>query len=74
MNAGMDFKEIFCLTNNLFGSSNQLPLPPTEDPFSLANEFSGFSTTKIKKIMNALAPDDPLQVNTGYLEKEQIAS
>ena len=65
-----NFKEIFCLTNNLLGSNNQLSLPPTEDLVYLANEFNDFFTTKIKKIMNALTPDDQLQINTGYLEKE----
>ena len=62
--------EIFCLTNNLLGSNNQLPLLPAEDPVSLANEFNDFFTTKMRKIMNVLAPDDPLQINTSYLEKE----
>ena len=48
-----DFKEIFDLNNNLLSSNNQLLLPPTEDLVSLANEFNDFSTTKIKKNMNA---------------------
>ena len=38
-----DFKEVFHLTNNLLSSNNQLPLPPTEDLVSLANEFNDFS-------------------------------
>ena len=68
------FKEIFHLTNNLLGSNNQLPLPPTEDPVSPANQFNDFFTTKIKKIVNALAPDDLSQINTRYLEKEYKAT
>ena len=63
-------KEIFYFPNNLLSSNNQLSLPPTEDQVSLANEFSDFFTTRIKRIMNAVAPDDPLQINTRYLEKE----
>ena len=70
MNAGMTFKEMFQLTNNLLGSNNQLPLPPTEESVYLAKEFSDFFTTKIKEIMKVLVPDDPLQINTRYLEKE----
>ena len=65
-----DFKEIFCLINNLLSSNNQLPLPPTEDLVLLAHTFYDFFTTKIKKIMHALAPDDPMLMNTGYLQKE----
>ena len=63
-----DLKEIFCLTNNLLSSNNQLSLPPPEDHVSLANEFNDFSM--IKKITNALTLDDPFQINTRYLEKE----
>ena len=51
-----DFREILHLTDNLLCSNNQCLLPPTEDPVSMANEFNDFFTTKIKKIMNALAP------------------
>ena len=37
-----NFKEIFTITNKLLGINNPLPLPPSDDPAKLAQEFSNF--------------------------------
>ena len=62
------YKEFFRLTNKLLGKDNELPLPPTEDLSVLANEFNNFSVSKIRKIMQDLAPNNINVTSDDYLE------
>ena len=46
-----NFKEIFTITNKLLGRNDPSPLPPSEDPARLAQEFSDYLQDKINSIM-----------------------
>ena len=63
-----NYKEIFRLTNKLLDKDNKLPLPPTEDLPVLANEFNIFFMSKIRKIMQDLAPNNITDTSDDYLE------
>ena len=49
-----DYKTLFDLTNSLLGKSDKLPLPPTRDLKSLAEDFSVFFGDKVDTIMKKL--------------------
>ena len=63
-----NYKEIFRLTNKLLGKDNGLPLPPTEDLSALANGFNNYLMSKIRKIMQDLAPNNITDTSDDYLE------
>ena len=43
-----------------------------ENPEKLATSFSEFFDEKIRKIMHVLAPENPSDINTVYIEKEPL--
>ena len=47
-----------------------MPLPPSEDKKTLADQFNSFFITKIKKIMEGFIPTNTHLVNPVYLESE----
>ena len=60
-----NFTEIFTITNRLLGRNEPPPLPPSEDPARLAQEFSDFFHDKINSIMLQLKPtsDCPITID-----------
>ena len=63
-----NFKEIFTITNKLLGRNDPLPLPPSDDPARLAQEFSDFFHDKIDNIMLQLKPTPECPINNRYIE------
>ena len=63
-----NFKEIFTITNKLLGRNNPSPLPPSEDPARLAQEFSDYFQDKIKSIMLPLKPTSDCPIDNRYIE------
>ena len=62
------FKEIFIITNKLLGRNDPSPLPPSEDPARLAQEFSDYFQDKINSIMLQLKPTSDCPINNRYIE------
>ena len=62
-----NFKEIFTITNKLLGRNDLSPLPPSEDPARLAQEFSDFFHDKINSIMLQLKPTSYCPINNRYI-------
>ena len=62
------YKETFRLTNKLLDKDNVLLFPPTEDFPVLANEFNNFFMSKIRKIIQDLAPNNITDTSHDYLE------
>ena len=65
-------KNLYSITNKLFFWKEPLPLPEIENPEKLATSFSEFFDEKIRKIMHVLAPENPSNINTIYIEKEPL--
>ena len=64
-----NYKEIFRIANKLIDREDELPLPPTEDLISQANQFNDFFVGKIDKIMQDLAPSSTnATLNNEFLE------
>ena len=63
-----NFKEIFTITNKLLGRNDPSPLPPTEDPARLAQEFSDYFQDKIHSIMLQLEPTSDCPIDNRYIE------
>ena len=63
-----NFKEIFTITNKLLGTNNSSPLPPSEDPARLAQEFSDYFQDKINSIMLQLKPTSDCPIDNRYIE------
>ena len=63
-----NFKEIFTITNKLLGRNDPSPLPPSEDPARLSQEFSGYFQDKINSIMLQLKPTSDFPINNRYIE------
>ena len=62
-----NFKEIFTITNKLLGRNDSSPLPPSEDPARLAQEFSDHFQDKINSIMLELKPTADCPINNRYI-------
>ena len=62
------FKEIFTITNKLLGRNDSSPLPPSEDPARLAQEFSDYFQDKINSIMLQLKPTTDCPIDNRYIE------
>ena len=67
-----NIKVLFNIANTLLGNNDPLPLPPTQDLKSLADEFNYFFKDKIAKIMDNLSPTRPTDVNPEYIESEPL--
>ena len=65
-------KVLFNITNTLLGNKDPLPLPPTQDLKTLADEFNYFFKDKIAKIMDNLRPTKPTDVNPEYIESKPL--
>ena len=63
-----NFKEIFTSTNKLLGRNDPSPLPPSEDPARLAQEFCDYFQDKINSIMLQLKPTADCPINNRYIE------
>ena len=63
-----NFKEIFTITNKLLGRNDPSPLPPTEDPARLAQEFCDYFQDKIHSIMLQLEPTSDCPIDNRYIE------
>ena len=63
-----NFKEILTITNKLLGRNDPSPLPPSEDPARLAQEFSDYFQDKINSIMLQLKPTSDCPINNRYIE------
>ena len=63
-----NFKEIFTITNKLLGRNDSSPLPPSEDPARLAQEFSEYFQDKINSIMLQLKPTTDCPIDNRYIE------
>ena len=63
-----NFKEFFTITNKLLGRNNSSPLPPSEDPARLAQEFSDYFQDKINSIMLQLKPTTDCPIENSYIE------
>ena len=63
-----NIKEIFTIMNKLLGKNNLSPLPPSEDPARLAQEFSDYFQDKINSIMLQLKPTSDCPINNRYIE------
>ena len=63
-----NFKEIFTITNKLLGRNNSSPLPPSEDPARLAQEFSDYFQDKINSILLQLKPTTDCPIENRYIE------
>ena len=63
-----NFKEIFTITNKLLGRNDSSPLPPSEDPGSLDQEFSDCFQDKINTIMLQLKPTADCPINNRHIE------
>ena len=62
-----NFKEIFTITNKLLGRNDPSPLPPSEDPARLAQEFSNFFHD-IDSIIIQLKQTSDCPINNRYIE------
>ena len=56
------------MTNKLLGRNDPSPLPPSEDPARLAQEFSDYFQDKINSIMLQLKPTSDCAINNRYIE------
>ena len=65
-------KVLFNITNTLLGNKDPLPLPPTQDLKTLADEFNYFFKDKITKIMDNLRSTRPTDVNPEYTESKPL--
>ena len=65
-------KVLFNITNTLLGYKDPLPLPPTQDLKTLADEFHYFFKDKIAKIMDNLKSTRPTDVNPEYIESKPL--
>ena len=65
-------KVLFNITNTLLRNKDPLPLPPTQDLKTLADEFNYFFKDKIANIMNNLRPTRPADVNPEYIESKPL--
>ena len=63
-----NFKEIFTITNKLLGRNDSSPLPPSEIPARLAQEFSDYFQDKINSIMLQLKPTTDCPIDNRYIE------
>ena len=63
-----NFKEIFTITNELLDRNDPSPLPPSEDPARLAQEFSDYFQDKINSIMLQLKPASDCLIDNRYIE------
>ena len=63
-----NFKEIFTITNKLLGRIDSSPLPPSENPARLAQEFSNYFQDKINSIMLQLKPTTDCPIDNRYIE------
>ena len=63
-----NFKEIFTITYKLLGRNDPLPLPPSDDPARLAQEFGCFFRDKIDNIILQLKPTPDCPINNRYME------
>ena len=63
-----NFKEIFTITNKLLGRNDPLPLPPSDYPARLAQEFRNFFCDKINNIMWQLKPTPDCPIDNRYIE------
>ena len=63
-----NFNEIFTITNKLFGRNDSSPVPPSEDPARLAQEFSDYFQDEINSIMLQLKPTADYPINNMYIE------
>ena len=63
-----NFKEIFTITNKLLGRNDPSPLPPSEDPARLAQEFSDYFQDKINSIMLQLKPTSDCPIINRYIK------
>ena len=63
-----NFKEIFTITNKLLGRIDSSPLPPSEDPARLAQQFSDYFQDKINSIMLQLKPTTDCPIDNRYIE------
>ena len=63
-----NFKEIFTITNKLLGRNDPSPLPPSEDPARLAQEFSDYFQDKIHSIMLQLESTSDCPIDNRYIE------
>ena len=63
-----NFKEIFTITNKQLGRIDSSPLPPSEDPARLAQEFSDYFQDKINIIMLQLKPTTDCPIDNRYIE------
>ena len=63
-----NFKEIFTITNKLLGRNDPSPLPPSEDPARLAQEFSYYFQDKINSIMLELKLALDCPISNKYIE------
>ena len=63
-----NFKEIFTITNKLLGRNDSSPLPPSEDPARLAQEFSDYFQDKINSIMLQLKPTTDCPIDNRYIQ------
>ena len=65
-------KVLFNIANTLLGNNDPLPLPPTQNLKSLADEFTYFFKGKIVQIMDNLNPTRPTDVNVEFIESEPL--
>ena len=62
-----DTKATYNLANKLLFWNEALALPSSVNNLSLANDISTFFCDKITKIMKALEPTSPDQIDTSYI-------
>ena len=68
-----NFKEIYSIANKLLFRKEPLPLPASDDPTQLANEFNTYFMDKIEKIMAGLEPENPdTDINQDFIESDYI--
>ena len=63
-----NFQEIFTITNKLLVRNDPSPLPPSEDPARLAQEFSDYFQDTINSIMLQLKPTSDCSIDNRYIE------
>ena len=44
-----DTKQLYKIVNNILGTTNEKPLPPSDDKIKLADEFANYFIEKIQK-------------------------
>ena len=54
IHCGKDSKQLYSLVNNLLGTKVENPMPENQTDLELANDFSEFFSSKIKKISESL--------------------